>query len=89
MSEIFRDRTEGAIARRQDLLRKRRDEFVTMPHVIRRVVVARAARKAAATAMIVSSIAMLLVAMSPTLAGYIARGLPGINPAVVSTFVGP
>ncbi len=87
MSEIFRDRTEGAIARRQDLLRKRRDEFVTMPHAIRRVVVARAARVAASLAMIGSGVALLLVGFSPTLAGYMAAGMPGINPAVVSTFV--
>jgi hypothetical protein len=88
MSEPFRDRTDGALARRQDLLRKRRDEFVTMPHAIRRVVVARAARKAASLAIIASGAAMLVVAMSPSLAGYIARGLPGINPAVISTFLG-
>jgi len=88
MTEPFRDRTEGAIARRQDLLRKRRDEFVMMPHAIRRVVVARAARKAASLAILVSGAAMLVVAMSPSLASYIARGLPGINPAVISTFLG-
>ena len=88
MSEPFRDRTEGAIARRQDLLRKRRDEFVMMPHAIRRVVVARAARNAASLAILVSGAAMLVVAMSPTLTSYIARGLPGINPAVISTFLG-
>ncbi len=87
MSEIFRDRTEGALARRQDLLRKRRDEFVTMPHTIRRVVVARAARAAAATAAIVCGSAMIAVAMSPKLAKLIASGLPGINPAVISTGV--
>jgi hypothetical protein len=88
MSEIFRDRTEGVIARREDLLRKRRDEFVMMPHAIRRVVVARAARKAAAIAMIVSGIGMVAVALSPALASRIASCLPGINPAVISTFVG-
>jgi hypothetical protein len=88
MSEPFRDRTEGAIARRQDLLRKRRDEFVMMPHAIRRVVVARAARKAASLAILVSGAAMLVVAMSPSLTSTIARGLPGINPAVISTFLG-
>lgn len=88
MSEPFRDRTEGAIARRQELLRKRRDEFVMMPHAIRRVVVARAARKAASLAILVSGASMLVVAMSPTVTSYIARGLPGINPAVLSTFLG-
>ncbi len=88
MSEIFRDRTEGVIARREDLLRKRRDEFVMMPHAIRRVVVARAARKAASLAMITAGIGMVAVALSPSLASRIAGCLPGINPAVISTFVG-
>jgi hypothetical protein len=88
MSEIFRDRTEGVIARREDLLRKRRDEFVMMPHAIRRVVVARAARKAASIAMIIAGIGMVAVALSPSLASRIAGCLPGINPAVISTFVG-
>ncbi len=88
MSEIFRDRTEGAMARRQDLLRKRRDELVTMPHAIRRVVVARAARAAASTAAIICGTAMLAVALSPKLGAFVASGLPGINPAVISTGVG-
>jgi len=88
MSEIFRDRTEGAMARRQDLLRKRRDEFVTMPHTIRRVIVARAARTAASTAAIICGAALCAVAISPKLAHFIASGLPGINPAVISTGVG-
>jgi hypothetical protein len=87
MSEIFRDRTEGALARRQDLLRKRRDEFVTMPHTIRRVIVSRAARTAASTAAIFCGLAMLSVALVPKLAQFVAGGLPGINPAVVSTGV--
>lgn len=88
MSEIFRDRTEGAMARRQDLLRKRRDELVTMPHAIRRVVVARAARTAASTAAIACGVGMIAVALSPKLAAFVASGLPGINPAVISTGVG-
>ena len=50
---------ERSSTRREDLLRKRRDEFVMMPHAIRRVVVARAARKAASLAMIVAGIGMV------------------------------
>jgi hypothetical protein len=88
MSEIFRDPTEGAMARRQELLRKRRDELVMMPHMIRRVIVARAARTAAAQAAIVCGLAMIAVALSPSLATTIASGLPGINPAVISTALG-
>ena len=51
MSDIYRDPTEGAAAKRQDLLRRRRDDLATMPHAIRRVVVARDARVAAGLAM--------------------------------------
>lgn len=76
------------MARRQDLLRKRRDELVTMPHTIRRVIVARAARAAASTAAIICGVALIAVALSPKLAVTIASGLPGINPAVISTAVG-
>jgi len=58
-----------------------------MPHTIRRVVVARAARAAASLAAIACGTAMLAVALSPSLARFVASGLPGINPAVVSTGV--
>ena len=51
MTDIYRDPTDGATARRVDLLRRRRDQLVTMPHAIRRVVVARGARMAASLAM--------------------------------------
>jgi len=88
MSEFYRDRTEGAIARRQDLLRKRRDELVLTPHAVRRVVVARAARAAASMAAIVCGVFLVAVALSPKLAAGVAHFLPGINPAVISTTVG-
>lgn len=73
------------MARRQDLLRKRRDELVTMPHTIRRVVVSREARAAASMAAIVCGVAMISLIMIPTAAKFVASGLPGINPAVLST----
>ena len=59
MSEFYRDRTDGALARRQDLLRKRRDELVLLPHAVRRVVVARAARAAASAAAIACGVFMV------------------------------
>ncbi|HUS33264.1 MAG TPA: hypothetical protein VMZ53_32400 [Kofleriaceae bacterium] len=86
-SEIFRDRTEGASARRQDLLRRRRDEFVTMPHAIRRVYVARRARSGAAIAVWLTGVALLVAALSPKVAAFLTKGMPGINPAVLSTGV--
>lgn len=87
MSEIYRDRTEGAAAKRQELLRRRRDELVTMPHTIRRVVVARSARIAASLAVVVAGTALLATASSPTVTAWLARGLPGIQPAVLSTLL--
>ncbi|NVB77320.1 MAG: hypothetical protein HOV81_02900 [Kofleriaceae bacterium] len=86
-SEIFRDRTEGATARRQDLLRRRRDEFVMMPHAIRRVFVARRARIAASLAICATGAVFVTTALSASFAKAIASHMPGINPAVLSTFV--
>jgi hypothetical protein len=87
VSNIFRDPTEGATARRADLLRRRRDELVMMPHAIRRVFVARRARVAASLAISLLGAAMIVIAMKPAWAGWLAQGLPGINPAVLCTLV--
>jgi hypothetical protein len=84
-SEIFRDPTEGVSARRADLLRRRRDELVMMPHAIRRVYVARRARTAASLAIALVGSAMLVVAAKPAWTAFLAQGLPGINPAVLCT----
>ncbi|HEY5925327.1 MAG TPA: hypothetical protein VIV11_26770, partial [Kofleriaceae bacterium] len=85
MSNIFRDNTEGVAARRADLLRRRRDELVMMPHAIRRVYVARRARTAASLSIALVGAAMLVVAAKPAWTAYLAKGLPGINPAVLCT----
>ena len=66
MSNIFRDPTEGATARRADLLRRRRDELVMMPHAIRRVYVARRARTAASVTIAIVGAALLAIAMEPS-----------------------
>jgi hypothetical protein len=84
-SEIFRDPTEGVSARRADLLRRRRDELVMMPHAIRRVYVTRRARTAASLAIALVGSAMLVVAAKPAWTAFLAKGLPGINPAVLCT----
>jgi hypothetical protein len=84
-AEIFRDPTEGVNARRADLLRRRRDELVMMPHAIRRVFVARRARTAASVATALVGTALLVIAAKPAWAAYLAKGLPGINPAVLCT----
>lgn len=87
MSNIFRDPTEGATARRADLLRRRRDELVMMPHAIRRVYVARRARTAASVAVALLGSALLVIAAKPAWAAVLAMGLPGINPAVLCTLI--
>lgn len=56
-----------------------------MPHAIRRVYVARRARTAASVAIAVLGFAMLAIAASPSWTQFLARGLPGINPAVLCT----
>jgi hypothetical protein len=87
VSNIFRDATEGATARRADLLRRRRDELVMMPHAIRRVFVARRARTAASLAIALVGGVLLVIAAKPAWAAFLAKGLPGINPAVLCTLI--
>lgn len=87
MSEIFRDRTEGVAARRLDLLRRRRDELVTMPHAVRRVVVSRAAWTAAGLATLVCGVALIGAAAAPPVAALVSRGLPGMVPAPLQTLL--
>lgn len=86
-SEIFRDRSEGTAAKRQELLRRRRDELVTMPHAVRRVIVTRSARIAASMAITVGGIALIATAWSPSLASRFASVMPGIQPAPLSTLL--
>jgi hypothetical protein len=87
MSDIYRDPSEGAAAKRQDLLRRRRDDLATMPHAIRRVVVARDARAAAGLAMTIGGVAMLATALRPALAARLDSMLPGVQPASISTML--
>lgn len=58
-----------------------------MPHAIRRVYVARRARSAASIAIWLMGAATLVCAMSPKLTAYLTKGMPGINPALLSTLV--
>jgi hypothetical protein len=87
MSEIYRDRSEGTAAKRQELLRRRRDELVTMPHAVRRVVVARTARISASMVATAGGIALIATASSPQLAAQLASVMPGIQPAPLSTLL--
>jgi hypothetical protein len=87
MSEIYRDRSEGTAAKRQELLRRRREELVTMPHAVRRVVVARTARIAASMVATLSGVALIAAAYSPNLAGRMSSVMPGIQPAPLSTLL--
>jgi hypothetical protein len=84
VSDIFRDPTEGALARRLDLLRRRRDELITMPHAVRRVVVARSARITASLVLCLGGVVMLVAAVSPVVSGWLQHVLPGRVPAVIS-----
>jgi hypothetical protein len=58
-----------------------------MPHAIRRVYVARRARTAASISIALIGGAMLAIAAQPAWTQYLARGLPGINPAVLCTMI--
>jgi hypothetical protein len=85
MTDIYRDPTDGATARRVDLLRRRRDELVTMPHAVRRVVVARGARIAASAAMALIGALLVGSAASPRFSTLIGHLLPPDDPAVIAT----
>ena len=58
-----------------------------MPHAIRRVYVARRARTAASITIALLGAALLVTASLPSLARFLASGLPGINPAVLCTLL--
>jgi hypothetical protein len=85
MTDIYRDPTDGATARRVDLLRRRRDELVTMPHAVRRVVVARGARIAASAAMALIGALLVGSAASPRISKLVGHVLPPDDPAVIAT----
>jgi hypothetical protein len=85
MTDIYRDPTDGATARRVDLLRRRRDELVTMPHAVRRVVVARGARIAASAAMAMIGALLVGAAVSPRVSRALGHLLPPDDPAVIAT----
>jgi hypothetical protein len=85
MTDIYRDPTDGATARRVDLLRRRRDELVTMPHAVRRVVVARGARLAASAAMALVGTLLVASAASPRISKLVGHLLPPDDPAVIAT----
>jgi hypothetical protein len=84
---VFRDPTPGLEARRSDLLRRQRDDLAVLPHVMRRVYVARVARTAAAIAGIVGGLLILAVSAIGPLPDLLAHVLPGKVPAPLSTLL--
>jgi hypothetical protein len=66
-------------------LHRRRAELVTMPHAVRRVVVARGARIAASMAFALGGVALVALAAFPSAAARVASVLPGSAPAPLAT----
>lgn len=85
--DIYRDPTEGTLARRRELVRDRLGELALLPHAVRRVVVARRARTAAAIAALLAGAVLIAAANVPALAAMIARTLPGLIPAPLASCV--
>lgn len=83
----FRDFLPGLKGKRDDLLRRRRDELATMPHALRRIYVARVARIAAAASATVGGAILLGAAVHPGYQEYLSGLLPGREPAVLSTLL--
>jgi len=87
MSDMYRDPEYGAVAKRRDLLERRRDELVTLPHAVRRVVVTRWARIVASIAAWFGAEVMVIAAVAPPVADWISGALPGKEPAPLSTLL--
>jgi len=83
----FRNFLPGLKGKRDDLLRRRRDQLATMPHALRRIYVARVARIAAATSAAVGGSLLLGAAVHEGYQDYLATLLPGREPAVLSTLL--
>lgn len=82
---IFRDPREGASARREHLLRQRRAEYALMPHTLRRIYVRRVARAITGATAAVAGAVLMLAALAPSFHAALARLVPGMSPAVLST----
>jgi hypothetical protein len=87
MSDMYRDPEYGAVAKRRELLGRRRDELVTLPHAVRRVVVTRWARIVASMAAWFGAELVVIAAIWPSLSDWIAGALPGREPATLSTLL--
>lgn len=85
MADMYRDRADGAAARRLHLLQRRREELATLPHAVRRVVVARAARSAAGLAAAGLGALLVAAAWSGSVGRLVERVLPGDEPSAQST----
>ena len=87
MSDMYRDRSDGAAARREELLRRRRAELATMPHAVRRVVVGRASRITSTAVATLLGVGLLAMALSPGAAEAFSRVLPDGRPAPLATML--
>jgi hypothetical protein len=86
MPDIYRDPSDGAAARRDHLLRRRRDELATLPHAVRRVVVARSARIGASLAVALLGATLVGLASWPAATSYLGAHLPN-HPAVLTAML--
>lgn len=81
----FRNGDAGTEAKRSHLLRDRRDDLATMPHVIRRVFVSRVARIFATGSLALTGLFLLLMLKFPSLNESVAGLIPGTMPAPLPT----
>jgi hypothetical protein len=87
MSDFYRDPSEGRRARRLQLVQRRRDELVELPHAVRRVAVRRGARIAAGYAAASAALVLHAAIIVPSFAALLARAMPGLEPAPLATLV--
>lgn len=80
----YRDARPGAEARRDDLLRRNRDDLANLPLELRRIYVRRIARGWAGLAVVFGSFAAAVAAASPSARAALEALIPGRMPAIAS-----
>ena len=82
---MFRAADEGARAKREYLLEKRRHEYAVLSHQVRRMYVGRLARSFAGAVATLGALVMVMCALDTVSYMVLASYIPGPRPAVIST----
>ena len=84
---VFRDGSDGARARRDYLLEKRRHDYAVLSHSVRRIYVGRVARAAAGGVALLGALLTLVGAADPGAYEWLLANTPGPYPAPLTTLL--